>query len=304
MELNKLAELTTQQVYKLFTKERINENTPIESDGRLFPIGARAYQWTNEALCTLESELNLDLEGRNMLQVAASGDPFGAFAYLNAGNQIGFDTSHRAVLWSELKVEAIKNLSYQEFNEFMGRTPVTHKKFNEYKKRIMPHLSTYARQVFTKLLAHCVDLDSVQKKRNFFRTNSEYFPRSNLYTHGEDNFNKAKRRLLETRQIFIPGNLGDILERIHGKFEGFYGSNILDHFRNGEDFDHSEATIQKFLTMIDSRLQGNPVIIMQYEWSENAKINSINVFKRIGYNVTLAKNESRRGYGNLLVARK
>lgn len=296
LTIEELARTPQEELYLQFVKNRITLKTPYESEGRKFPVGARAYKWTNESLISLEEDLQVDLGGRNMLIVSASGDPFMAFAYLNAGHQVGFDSSHRAIIWDEIKLAAVKTMDYEEFKEFTssGDTEKTRKVYDE---KISPVISEYARTIFTAMLDKYGNLNNMSE-HGIFRGNTAYFPQSNIYLSNEKNYSRAKEKLVSKGQVIIPAGIDEIFALTKEKFGGFYGSNILDHFRNGRGhIDYSEGNIRPFLEKINSKMSDDAVIILQFEWSQELRDLSERILTEMGYEFKIS--ERSRAYGNI-----
>ncbi len=294
-----LARTPQEELYTRLVKERITLKTPYESHGRSFPVGARAYQWTNESLISLEDELKVDLDGRNMLIVSASGDPFPAFAYLGAGHQVGFDSSHRAIIWDEVKLAAIKSMDFEEFKNFIASANSQQTR-EAYESKIAPQISEYARTIFGALLEKHGSLGNIAKQGVLFRGGdcTGYFPQCNIYLGDEKKYQRAKERLKSNGQVIIPAGLDEIFALTNEKFGGFYGSNILDHFRNAAGrIDYSEGNIKPFLEKVNSRMSDEAVMILQFEWSEELRELSQRILTEMGYEFKISQRS--RAYGQI-----
>lgn len=296
--------MTQDEVYNAVAKKRITASTPREQKDRSFGANAQAYKWTNESLVELATHMHLDLQGRDMLLIACSGDPVITFAGLGAGNQVAFDSSHKAVLWSEFKLKAVETFSWNEFCSFFGleNSLCSHAK-SEY-RHVREHLSEYARTVFDGLFSGHSCAHEIFGNGSFFRQGgySNAFPTLNNYLASEENYEKARQQLKRHKVRLVPGSLEDVLNLAKTGFHAFYGSNAMDHFTNASgEFDYSRENITPFLEVIDARLESDAKMIIQFEWSQELLENAIAVLREKGYSAELAPGKAG-GYGKLCVA--
>lgn len=297
-------EMSQDEVYNAVAKKRITASTPREKADRSFGANAQAYKWTNESLVELATHLNLDLQGRDMLLIACSGDPVITFAGLGAGNQVAFDSSHKAVLWSELKLNAVKKFSWNEFCSFFGLENGLCSDAKPSYRELREHLSEYAREVFDGLFMGNSCAHEIFSKASFFRQGgySNAFPTLNNYSASEENYEKARQQLKRHIVRLVPGSLEDVLKLAGRKFGAFYGSNAMDHFTNSSgQFDYSKGNIKPFLEAIDSKLDGDAKMVLQFEWSQELLENATEVLAEKGYSADLAPGKAG-GYGKLCVA--
>jgi hypothetical protein len=309
LTLDSLIRMGRQEVYERFSTERIDADSPHEANNGVFPAGSRAYIWTNEGLHNLDDYFHLDLAGRDMLIVSASGDPFATFACLGARHQVGFDTSHRGTLWSELKLAAIDKLGYHDFRAFAGLDGEDAAREKALAQQLLPGLSPYASSVFSELFERNGTLRGLfnNGSSSFFRGSgcTSAYPNSNLFTTSEENYERARENLRKHKQVLIPGAL-EALAGTGVKFGGFYASNIMDHFRgpDGERLE-TEEPYRDFLTMVDSFMHPDALMIIQFEWSETVKAHAKKVLGELGYACeSVPDDHSTNGYGKLCVARR
>ena len=295
--------MTQDEVYDAVAKKRITASTPREKADRSFGANAQAYKWTNESLVELATHLHLDLQGRDMLLIACSGDPVITFAGLGAGNQVGFDSSHKAVLWSELKLKAVENFSWNKFCGFFGLENGLCSDAKPGYRELREHLSEYAREVFDEIFSGDSCAHEIFSRASFFRQGySASFPTLNNYSASEKNYEKARQQLKRHTVRLVPGSLEDVLKLAGRKFGAFYGSNAMDHFTNSSgQFDYSKGNITPFLEAIDSRLEQDAKMIIQFEWSQELLENATAVLAERGYSAELAPGKAG-GYGKLCVA--
>lgn len=76
---------------------------------------APIYSFTTENLSYLQS---LRIINKNVLTITGSGDHAIVLAYLGAKEVTNIDINHRANLYTQLKIEAIKSLSFEQFKQF------------------------------------------------------------------------------------------------------------------------------------------------------------------------------------------
>lgn len=92
---------------------------------------------------------SIGLKGKRVLTIAGSGDQVANALFYEAGEVIGFDINRNALYMTELKLSAIRALSYNEFFRYFSQTKAG---FDEvlYHK-IFPLLSSRCQKYFDKL---------------------------------------------------------------------------------------------------------------------------------------------------------
>jgi len=304
MKLKKFMGLPQDKIHDLSTELRIDADYPRESRNRTFGPGAGAYLWTNEGYCDLKSAFDLDLEGKSGLIVNASGDPIPVFSYLGGGDIAGFDTSHRAIHWSELKAKAIECLTFSQFRNFTGLSGKSDSSSKKHYELIREELSEYTQGMFDELMKRHGSLRKIicesDDGSGLFRGGyAASCARINLFTQSEEIFEGAKKSMQQHDFRLIPGTLEKVAELISpNQFGFFYGSNIMDHFGSDNPQDY-----KLFLQNVDTMMAEDSVLIFNFEWSRSVKRWATEFMSEMGYNVQhLPEDIGSSGCGRLCVA--
>jgi hypothetical protein len=170
-------------------------------------------------------------------------------------------------------------------------------------------ISPYAQSFFKPMFDEHITLRHVIENGNLFRNGgcTGYFPQSNIYCFNEEFYEKARVNLRSHQQILIPSSLDDAVRIANEKFGGFYGSNILDHFKHWNGCESHEEIISivgPFLKKVDSCLDNEGLMILQFEWCPQLREAATAFLADLGYDINMAKNSENKGYGQLCVARK
>jgi 2-polyprenyl-3-methyl-5-hydroxy-6-metoxy-1,4-benzoquinol methylase len=189
----------------------------------------------------------LELEGKRILSVIGSGDQILNAAHYGANHVTGFDVNKRAILFVDLKTAALKNLSYDEFLTFFGKTfedaSFDHSLYSTFRAE----LKEDTRSFFDNLYQH-------MSGSNFSR--SDYFRQRawidvspleiNSYLQNEESFEKAKVQQLKTYFKYIAAGIDELVFAAQGDlFDVVNLSNIPNYFVGGKG-----DRIEEFLSIL------------------------------------------------------
>jgi len=313
LSLKRLFHLPRDSIYRMFAGEKIFKFIQkVETSDSSFNYAARAYQHTNEPMVRLYKDLKLDLSGHDVLAITCSGDPVGFFAALGAKRLICFDTSYKATLYAEFKVECIKALSFKEYNAFFGidgemKEEVT----NIYRSKIRPNLSDAARNSFDVLFKNkgrSYTLIDLLHDEHFFRSWGFAcpHPESNLFSKSSKHYAQAQEMMSTNAPVFIPAGINEIsaVVDIKHKFGACYLSNAPDHFRDASgNVNPTKKVLHPFYANVDSLLHGRgSKMIFNFQWGDRAVDSSRQALDELGYDLKLT--EPGAGCGRMAVAEK
>lgn len=162
----------------------------------------------------------LDFTNKNILTVAASGDHIINAFYKGAKQIYGFDINYLALIFTELKLVALRNLQYNEFLQFFM---INEEDDIEKNKKSLDYgvYINKLRKDLSKSVAKNWDIiyqnfnNNGYDLRNSYIFNNKYDNNnvkvnSNLYLKSELDYNIAKERIDEKEIILINSNYKDI----------------------------------------------------------------------------------------------
>lgn len=168
----------------------------------------------------------IDVNSKNVLSVAGSGDQALNAFYNGAKSVTLFDINPLAFAQSELKFTAAKKLSYKEFCGFFipdtGKT-LDPKTFNKLSNYLNEDVASYYDYLFSNF----------SPAEIFIKTVQPFIPRINKLEHvndymGEDNFKKMAS-ILEDKEIkYVESNIWELPTKLESMFDTILLSNISD----------------------------------------------------------------------------
>ena len=189
-----------------------------EIDINNFNSLSQIYSFTTENIAGYFEYL--DFTNKNILTVAASGDHIINAFYKGAKQVYGFDINYLALIFTELKLVALRNLQYKEFLKFFMINEENDIEKNKnaldyglYKNKLRKDLSKSVAEswdtIYQNFNNNGYDL------RNSYIFNNKYDnnnvkSNSNPYLKSELEYNIAKERIDEKEIILINSNYKDI----------------------------------------------------------------------------------------------
>lgn len=189
-----------------------------EIDINNFNSLSQIYSFTTENIAGYFEYL--DFTNKNILTVAASGDHIINAFYKGAKQVYGFDINYLALIFTELKLVALRNLRYKEFLQFFM---INEENDIEKNKNVLDYrvYINKLRKDLSKSVAESWDTiyqnfnNNGYDLRNSYIFNNKYDnnnvkSNSNLYLKSELEYNIAKERIDEKEIILINSNYKDI----------------------------------------------------------------------------------------------
>ena len=189
-----------------------------EIDINNFNSLSQIYSFTTENIAGYFEYL--DFTNKNILTVAASGDHIINAFYKGAKQVYGFDINYLALIFTELKLVALRNLQYKEFLQFFM---INEENDIEKNKNVLDY-GVYINKLIkdlSKIVAESWDTIYQNFKNNGYDLRNSYIfnnkydnnnvkSNSNLYLKSELEYNIAKERIDEKEIILINSNYKDI----------------------------------------------------------------------------------------------
>lgn len=170
-----------------------------------------------------------DFNNKSVLAVTASWDHIINAYLLWANNVTWFDINVLAKYWSELKIEAIKFFSYEEFLDFFMRWKENVLSYNSYLK--FRSLLSFNSRVFFDLLYKYYSYDGQKIRESALFNNLYDIPEvkviNNYYLRNEINYNLAKSILTNSKPAYIVNTIENLF--FNKKFDLIFLSNIADY---------------------------------------------------------------------------
>ena len=189
-----------------------------EIDINNFNSLSQIYSFTTENIAGYFEYL--DFTNKNILTVAASGDHIINAFYKGAKQVYGFDINYLALIFTELKLVALRNLQYKEFLQFFM---INEENDIEKNKNVLDYgvYINKLRKDLSKSVAESWDTiyqnfnNNGYDLRNSYIFNNKYDnnnvkSNSNPYLKSELEYNIAKERIDEKEIILINSNYKDI----------------------------------------------------------------------------------------------
>lgn len=164
---------------------------------------AQMYSFTTENIAGYFPYL--DFNNKTVLTVAASGDHIINAFYQGAKKVIGFDINYLALIFTELKLVALEQLSYEEFLTFFMRNDLKDKEKNKnaldyiiYKEKLRDQLTKQTAKVWDSIYEH-FNKDGYQLRNSHFFNNkydcNTLKINSNLYLKEKETYQAAKEKV-------------------------------------------------------------------------------------------------------------
>lgn len=266
----------------------------------------------------------LNIEGKDVLTVAASGDQLINLALLGAKRIVNFDINKNASFIIQLKVAALNTLSYEEFLNFFTKseseklgfagiipqqqTVNLNEKAFEYKTylRIKVKLSSEAALYWDMIYQEYEYTgEKLRDSKIFHNASSEGAIYNNEYLETEDKYNLAAERIKEIEYEFYNKDILE-LHTLPGTFDAILLSNIyvylIDEWYakiSGEEF------VNYITNELSSKLNPNGVIPLAYQFNhrERAQIhgNALQKLFQKKYKVTGVDDFENRSFKKILV---
>lgn len=191
----------------------------------------------------------LDLKDKNVLSVAGSGDQLLNAYSLGCQNVDIFDINPITFCGVDLKLSAVKALSYEEFIHFFFREFETF--FNEKTfEKIYPFLDQTSKELYETLFRKFGIMNTI--KRFYYSPNVtlEVMKQMNIYLE-ESSYYELKRNVKGKKITFIETGIDSLNKKLKDKYDLMLFSNISDYIN---DIYHADS-LEKFKELIYSLIE-------------------------------------------------
>jgi hypothetical protein len=262
------------EVMNLLTENPMNKTINVES---VYNQYDRIYPFTTENI----KEYMKDLNNKKILTVTGSGD-HAIEAYLKGAKKVDtFDINLLAGYYQELKIAAIKYLSYEEFLflfELEGSSIDYRLSLKIYSK-IRNYISTNARDVFDYLFNNFVLDNNFLDNQLFFKTYTLDGLKNRVSYLDEQSFNETKKILKQKNTSFTNTPMNELPSVLFSKYDAIFLSNITS-------YTYRVDKVIRLLQLLKSYITEEGRIYFSYiygddEFELDPKYNSIQTVKSI-----------------------
>ena len=190
----------------------------------------KVFPFTNENLPQIFKDF--DFEGKSVLTVGSSGDQMFESIFNGAKRITVADANVCSQPYIELKIAALKNLSYEEASDYFTRESILD--WNYYKK-ISHDLSPKAKEFWdTIMLEMELDLDTRRRiVSKLFHGNFMHKGKSTAsFFREKEIYNKIKENVKDCEIDFIAADVTKFESLTRDKYDFIFLSNIFDYFRD------------------------------------------------------------------------
>ena len=249
-------------------KQKLNlKEVDINNFNRLSQI----YSFTTENIAGYFEYL--DFTNKNILTVVASGDHIINAFYKGAKQVYGFDINYLALIFTELKLVALRNLQYKEFLHFFMINEENDIEKNKNALDYAVYINKL-RKDLSKSVAENWDMlyqnfnNNGYDLRNSYIFNNKYDNnniklKSNLYLKSELDYNIAKENIKQKEIILINANYKDLNRNdlpILANCNIILMSNISDYIKN--IYNKKENYLENYIKDITQNLKNETNIIV------------------------------------------
>ena len=188
----------------------------------------------------------LGLKGKRVLTVVGSGDQVINALYCGASEVVGYDINRNALYICELKMAAIKTLSYQEFLRFFSESKIGFA-YDIYKK-VRPLLSRNCQTYFDRLYRGVgktgLGISSYFRNRNWLIDKTKR-KKINAYLANAVAYRKMRSILESNKPRLIVGSVLELAtnKRLIGKKFNLINLSNIPNYLAGRSFGLTEAGI-------------------------------------------------------------
>jgi hypothetical protein len=195
-----------------------------------FSKNSKIYAFTTENLKGYYDYL--PLRNSKVLTVGGSGDQIINSYLYGASDVTAFDINICAKYYSDLKLTAVNNLSFEEFKKFFMRDKFnTVLEYNVYKK-LKENLHKTSSDFFN-LKYNTYNYNGEElRESNLFNNNYDYEKLkifSNEYLQSEEKYNEAQERMKNKKFKWIQTSVENITSKLNESYDLIMLSNISDY---------------------------------------------------------------------------
>lgn len=197
---------------------------------------SKAYIYSNEYLDSVFK--NVNIEGGRSLVVGSSGDQALHCIKRGAKEVTIMDGNMWTIPFVELKLAAIKNLSFEEFNKYFSYSNMFNPK---YYRKVSHDLSEQSQAFWDQIMQYFTRQD-LMNAPDYFLHNAldgqdfNYGKNYHSYYTDEDEYIKLKKNLKNCKVNFEIAGIEEFSDRAKGKYDLIMLSNIYDYVDNSVFF--------------------------------------------------------------------
>ena len=244
------------------------------------------YPFTTENIAGYMDDLNLS--DKNVITVTGSADHVLNAVLKGANNILTFDVNPYAKYYLDLKIAAIKELSFEEFKNFLLYNNEYTLKYETILKLNMPKTS---KDFWLDELNKFNNNGLLLKKSNLF--NLKYYDinkiiNCNLYLN-YNNYDIIKSRLEHANITFVESNIVDL--KINDCYDYMFLSNISDYL----NLIYMKDYLINFAKLLDSFKVNNVYFAYLYDinnQNKRSEIDDLNKVKDVFKNIKIKKFKS------------
>ncbi|MHB8860232.1 MAG: DUF3419 family protein [Minisyncoccota bacterium] len=219
----------------------------------------------------------LGLKGKRVLTVAGSGDQVINALYYGASEVVAFDINRNALFMTELKMAAIRALSYQEFSRFFSQTkkgfaqdlyikarPLLSRACQKYFDQLYTEIGPYGLgvSVYFRSRKHLVDKKKAQEVNAYLVDVTTYQKMKEILEHNRPVLRVENVLHLSTNEEFKGKkfdviNLSNIPNYLAGRSFELTESQILSYFKGLKKLCSKQGVL--FFYSFDNSVYPNPM---------------------------------------------
>ncbi len=195
-------------------------------------VTTTAYAFSNENLNSMFERMNI--EGKKVLTVGSSGDQAINASYYGAEEVTIIDASVFAKPYIQLKLAAMKNLSFDEFNYYFKTDNVfDHRLYARFSHDLDDESKMFWDTLFLETPCNDTLFSNIIKESEY-----THHKKGSKFYGNEEDYNKAKEAISKTKFNFITAEFAEFTEVLKdkGKFDLILLSNIFDYIEDNKVF--------------------------------------------------------------------
>ena len=197
---------------------------------------SRVYTYSNEYLDSVFD--GVDIDGGRALVVGSSGDQALHCIKRGAKEVTIMDANMWTIPFVELKLAAIKNLNFEDFNRYFSYGSM----FSPRYYRKVSHDLSEQSQAFWDQIMQDFTFDDMIKAPDYFLHNAfegqnfDYGKNFHAHYMDEEEYNKLRANLKNCKVNFEIAGIEEFADRAKGKYDMIMLSNIFDYVKNSVFF--------------------------------------------------------------------
>lgn len=204
----------------------------------------------------------------NSLLPTSSGDHHIEAILNGATNITSFDINKLAKYFTELKFDAIKNFTKEEFIRFMYKQPLNKEMFNYIKNSLNDEVRMFWEEIlkYENYYDLFRSVSIRQKDGSIINGNNFYeYSANNFISYLEDNnYNIVQSKLINTKIDYIDSNLLELSQKLNSKYDLIILSNIYEYINDIIFDDSAKEFAETTRHLINDNLNIGGEIVIDY----------------------------------------